>query len=260
MTAANPHSQLPSDAGTWREPPASVNLSADEVHVWRAPLEQTDERLERLRGTLAPEECERAARFHFERHRRHFVAARGLLRELLSLYLKLPPARLRFVYTAYGKPHLADGSGGGWLRFNVSHSGGLALYAFSRGRELGVDIEEVRADFDHGEIAERFFSRQEVAALRGLPAGLRREAFFLCWTRKEAYIKGIGEGLSLPLDSFDVSLTPGAPASLLAVRGDAREGARWDLRDLEPGPGYHAALVAEGHDWHLRRWQFRPAV
>jgi 4'-phosphopantetheinyl transferase len=256
MMAANPHSQVPSADGAWAEPPANLMLPADEVHVWRAPLGQTDERLECLRGTLAPDECERAARFYFERDRRHFVAARGLLREILSLYLKLPPASLRFVYTPYGKPHLADGSGAEGLRFNVSHSGGMALYAVSCGRELGVDIEEVRADVEYEQIAERFFSKQEVLALRELPAGLRQEAFYLCWTRKEAYIKGIGEGLSLPLDSFDVSLTPGAPASLLAVRGDAREGARWDLRALEPGPGYHAALVAEGHDWHLRCWQW----
>lgn len=258
MTAANSPPDEPPADGPWREPPADLTLPADEVHVWRAPLDLPSERLERLRGTLAPDECERAARFYFERDRRHFVAARGLLRALLGRYLKLPPDGLRFGYTPHGKPHMADGGGGEWLRFNLSHSGGVALYAFGRGRELGVDIEQVRADIEHSQIAERFFSSREVAALRDLPPRLQREAFFLCWTRKEAYIKGIGEGLSLPLDSFDVSLTPGAPASLLAVRGDAREAARWGLRDLEPGPGYHAALVAEGHDWHLRRWRCGP--
>jgi 4'-phosphopantetheinyl transferase len=257
MMAASPPPHEPTADGPWPEPPADVTLPADEVHVWRAPLDLPNERLECLRGTLAPDECERAARFHFERDRRHFVAARGLLRVLLGRYLKLPPDGLRFAYTSYGKPHLAEGSGGEWLRFNLSHSGGVALYAFSRGRELGVDIEQVRDDIEHSQIAERFFSKHEVAALRDLPANSQREAFFICWTRKEAYIKGIGEGLSLPLDSFDVSLTPNAPASLLAVRGDARAAARWGLRDLEPGPGYHGALVAEGHDWHLRRWQWQ---
>lgn len=240
----------------WRPPSADIVLRADEVHVWRAPLDLPQERLESLRGALAQDERGRASRFHFERDRRRFVAGRGLLREILSRYVGLSPDGLRFGYTPYGKPYLADECGGGWLRFNVSHSGGLALYAVTRGRELGIDIEQVRADIEHEEIAERFFSGQEVAALKALPAGLRREAFFLCWTRKEAYIKGIGEGLSLPLDSFDVSLTPGEPASLLAVRGDAREAARWTLTDLDPGPGYCAALAAEGRDWILRRWQF----
>jgi 4'-phosphopantetheinyl transferase len=253
MTAnSHPHEAHASEP--WRRPPANIALRADEVHVWRAALDQPRERLDRLRGALAPDERERASRFHFERDRRRFAAARGLLREILSRYAGLPADALRFGYTSYGKPHLAEEWGGG-VRFNVSHSGELMLCAVGRGREVGVDIEQVRADVEHEEIAGRFFSEREVAALRALPVGLRREAFFLCWTRKEAYIKGIGEGLSLPLDSFDVSLAPGEPASLLAVRGDGRAAARWTLRALEPGPGYHAALVAEGHDWILRCWQ-----
>lgn len=240
----------------WREPPASLALSADEVHVWRASLNHSQHRLQHLRGTLAPEESERAARFHFERDRKHYIAARGLLREILSRYLKLSPESLRFKYTSYGKPYLTDECGGEWLRFNVSHAGELALYAVSREREVGVDIELIRTDIEHQQIATQFFSEQEVVSLLALPAHLQQEAFFLCWTRKEAYIKGIGEGLSLPLHSFDVSLTPGEPAALLAVRGDAQETARWTLKALEPGPGYRAALVAEGRDWQLKCWQW----
>jgi 4'-phosphopantetheinyl transferase len=250
--AVNLNSDASAAADPWLKPPPGIVLGADEVHVWRAPLTHDGDRLERLRGTLAPDECERAARFHFERDRRHFIAARGLLREILSRYLGLSPNRFRFGYTAYGKPHLADERTGAALRFNVSHAGELALYAISRERELGIDIERLRTDIEHRQIAAQFFSKQEVAALSALPECLQQEAFFLCWTRKEAYIKGIGEGLSLPLDSFDVSLTPGAPASLLAVRGDVGEAARWTLRALEPGAGYHAALVAEGRGWHLK--------
>jgi 4'-phosphopantetheinyl transferase len=226
------------------------------VHVWRASLNHPQNRLQQLRGTLSADEAERAARFHFERDRQHFIAARGLLREILSRYLKLSPDDLRFKYTSYGKPYLTDECGGAWLRFNVSHSGELALYALSRERELGVDIEQLRTDIEHQQIASQFFSEQEIAALHALPTDLQHEAFFLCWTRKEAYIKGIGEGLSLPLHSFDVSLTPGAPAALLAVRGDAQEAARWTLQALEPGSGYRAALVAEGRDWQLKCWQW----
>jgi 4'-phosphopantetheinyl transferase len=230
-------------------------LGLDEVHVWRASLNQTPHHLQRLCNTLASDEAVRAARFHFERDRQHFIAARGLLREILSRYLRLPPDSLRFKYSSYGKPYLADEGSGAWLRFNLSHSGELALYALSRQRELGVDIEQIRTDIEHMQIATQFFSKQEVATLRSLPPHLQQEAFFLCWTRKEAYIKGIGEGLSLPLHSFDVSLTPGAPASLLAFRGDAREAVGWTLRALEPGEGYRAALVAEGCDWQLKCWQ-----
>lgn len=255
MTAnSTPHAAPP--AGSWRKPPPGLVLRAGEVHVWRAPLNYHDGRLERLHATLAPDERARAKRFHFERDRRHFIAARGSLREILSRYMGLSPDSLRFGYTSYGKPHLSAGCDGGGLCFNVSHSGELALYAVSRQREVGVDIERFRTDIEHREIAAQFFSKQEIMALSALPARLQAEAFFLCWSRKEAYIKGIGEGLSLPLDSFDVSLTPGSPASLLAVRGDVREAARWTLCALEPGPGYHAALVAEGHDWHLKCWQW----
>jgi 4'-phosphopantetheinyl transferase len=205
-------------------------LAADEVHVWRASLNSPQQRLQYLHGMLVAKERERAARFHFAHDRRNFIAARGLLREILSHYLQLSPHTLQFKYTARGKPYLTHDCGGQWLRFNVSHSGELALYAISRGRELGVDIEECRTDIEHRQIASNFFSKQEVASLHALPAHLQQEAFFLCWTRKEAYIKAIGEGLSLPLHSFDVSVTPGTPASLLAVRSNAQEAARWTLR------------------------------
>lgn len=252
---ANLHVPAESAAQSWPHPPTSMVLGADEVHVWRASLNHPPHRLQQLRGTLSADEAERAARFHFERDRQHFIAARGLLREILSRYLKLSPDSLRFKYTSYGKPYLTDECGGAWLRFNVSHSGGLALYAISRERELGIDIEQIRTDIEHKQIASDFFSKQESVALHALPAHLQQEAFFLCWTRKEAYVKGIGEGLSLPLNSFDVSLTPGAPAALLAVRGDAHEAARWTLQALEPGAGYCAALVAEGRDWQLKCWQ-----
>jgi 4'-phosphopantetheinyl transferase len=244
----------------WRRPPPDLTpplpLPADEVHVWRASLTQPQDRLQHWRETLAQDEIERARRFHFERDRGHFIAARGILRQILGRYLNTEPHRLNFNYTYYGKPSLTDDSGGEELRFNLSHAGELALYAVSHSRELGVDVEKILPDIEHREIATRFFSETEVAALCALPPRLQQQAFFLCWTRKEAYIKGIGEGLSLPLNSFDVSLAPGEPATLLGVRGDERESARWTLRALEPGPDYEAALVAEGSDWKLKCWQW----
>lgn len=175
---------------------------------------------------LSADERERAARFHFLKDREHFIAARGLLRLLLSRYLDLPPQQLSFSYSPYGKPALAGERDCTSLRFNVSHSHGVALYAFTLEREVGVDVEYIRQDVVGESIAEHFFSAQEVTSLRALPAGVQPQAFFNCWTRKEAFIKARGEGLSFPLDQFDVSLVPGEATALISTRNDPQEAAR----------------------------------
>jgi medium-chain acyl-[acyl-carrier-protein] hydrolase len=240
--------------GEWPEWADLPPLADGEVHVWRAALEQPADRLEVLRRTLAPDERQRAERFHFERDRRHFVAARGLLRTILGRYLDRDPGGLQFGYNPQGKPMLAgEGSG---LRFNLAHSHGLALFAVSRGRELGVDLERIRPEFAGEPVARRFFSPREVAALGVLTGERRHEAFFVCWTRKEAYLKATGKGLTLPLDCFDVSLLPGEPAALLATRHDPAEAGRWSLRALAPGRGYAGALAVEGSGWQLRCGQW----
>ncbi len=240
----------------WNPPPPALTLSSHDVHVWRTSLELSAEHVQRLRQTLAANEIARADRFYFERDRKRFTVARGVLRAILSCYLDVEPSQLGFSYSGYGKPALATAPGKDSLRFNVSHSHELALYAITRGREVGIDIEHIRANVASDAIAERHFSSREVATLRALPAHLRREAFFTCWTRKEAYIKARGEGLSLPLDRFDVSLAPGEPAALLRTLGDPGEASRWALQALTPGGGYVAAVVVEGHDWQLTCWQW----
>jgi 4'-phosphopantetheinyl transferase len=226
----------------------------DEVHVWTASLDQPDAVVARLRTLLDDSERERADRFSFEKGRRHFTVGRGLLRRILGEYLGLDPGGVRFCYNPYGKPALAGEPepGEDALRFNVSHSGSLVLYAVTRGREVGVDLETIRPEFAGEPIAERFFSPGEVAALRAVAPEARIRAFFDCWTRKEAYIKARGKGLSLPLDSFEVSLAPGAPPALLATHDDPAEARRWSLFGLEPGPGYVGALVVAGPSCRLR--------
>jgi 4'-phosphopantetheinyl transferase len=242
---------------TWVNPPADTPLAHGEVHLWRASLAQTPDALSRLHSTLSPDESAKAARYHFPRHRDHYIAARGLLRRLLGLYLSRPPQSLQFSYGAYGKPSL-DGAED--LRFNLSHSHELVLYAFARGRDVGVDLEHMRADFASEDIAARFFSALEVSMLGTLPTQKARvRAFFNCWTRKEAYIKARGEGLSHPLDEFDVSLIPGEPAALLGTRGDPRELTRWSLHALDAGEGYAAAVVVQGTNYALRLWQWPPS-
>jgi 4'-phosphopantetheinyl transferase len=224
-----------------------LSLADDEVHVWSMSLDQPTQAIQMFAGTLSADERARCARFHFENDQRAFVASHGLLRTILSRYLAVGPSRLRFGYGPHGKPTLVESP----LRFNLSHAHQLVLIAVALNRELGADVEHVRPMGDMEQIVARFFSSSERATFRALPASQKREAFFNGWTRKEAYLKAIGDGLARPLDTFDVSLAPGAPAKLLRVAGASDEVARWSLRALAPAPGYLAALCVEGHDWQL---------
>jgi 4'-phosphopantetheinyl transferase len=211
-----------------------------------------------LHESLSADELERAARFHFPEHRRRYTVARGVLRDILGRYLAVPPAALAFSYSAYGKPALAQQFEATGERFNISHSHEMALFAVTCGREIGVDIEYLGRQVRAEEIAEHFFSAHERAVLRRLPTTAKHEAFLNCWTRKEAYIKAHGEGLSLPLDQFDVSLAPGDPAALLATYHEPQEVLRWSLCALRPAPGYVAALAVEGQSWQLTCLQWNP--
>jgi len=244
-------------SAVWEVPPAAIGLGCDEVHVWRAVLDQLAVCLPGLWRTLAEDERARANRFRFQRDRDHYSAARGSLRAILGRYLGVEPGQLQFCYNPHGKPALARGPGGDGLRFNLSHSHGLALFAFARGHELGIDVERIRPEVASEQIAERFFAPGEVAALRALPDHLRTTAFFRCWTRKEAYIKALGKGLAIPLAQFEVSLAPEEPPALLRTQPDPREAARWTLQELDPGSGYAAALAVEGHGWRVRCWEWR---
>jgi len=240
----------------WSDPPGNLAFGSDAVHVWRASLDLSSTTVHRLRGALSPQELERATRYRFERDRRRFAVARGVLRLILGAYLRIAAQSVRFRRGPHGKPHLDGDSGQEPLRFNVSHSHELGLFAVTRDREVGVDVESVARDLAVLDIAERFFSPGEVSVLQELPARAKREAFFNCWTRKEAYIKARGDGLALPLHQFDVSLSPGEPAALLGNEEDPEDVARWSLVELKPGPGYVAALAVEGVACQVRCWQW----
>lgn len=231
-----------------------LTLKSDEVHVWFAKLNQPSSQVISLHAILAMDERARAERFYFQRHRDQFIVAHGLLRVLLGGYLGSEPGHLRFCCNPYGKPALTKEFRGDTLRFNMSHSHGLALYAFALNRRVGVDLERVWRDLADAQIAERFFSPCEVSSLRALPAHQQEQAFFNCWTRKEAYVKAMGKGLSLPLNQFDVSLRPGEPAMLLGTAWDPQEASRWSMQELHLGPAYVGALCVEGHGWQLKRW------
>jgi 4'-phosphopantetheinyl transferase len=240
----------------WRTPSKRLGLSDDEVHVWRVSVGAARPRIEFLLGALTRDEREKAGRFYFQKDRHRFVVARGALRDILSRYLNTPPGELRFSYGPQGKPRLEQCVRGKRLEFNLSHSHESIVVAVNAARQVGVDVERIRPCPDWDQIVERFFSPHEAAALRALPVRLRTEAFFCCWTRKEAYIKAKGGGLSIKLSGFDVSVTPGEPAKLLRSIEDPEAALRWSLMEIIPAPGYAGAVAVEGRDWRLRHWNW----
>jgi len=212
-----------------------------EVHVWFVELAAGAASVEACFHCLSADERERASRFCFEHLRTYFTLSKGILRVLLGRYLSMAPARIGFAAGPRGKPRLTDPET--QLEFNLAHSGNFAAYAFAVGCQVGVDIEEVRPVPDQEGIVRRFFSPEECAEWLGLDPSRREDAFFRCWTGKEAYIKAVGDGLSMPLDSFRVSLRPGVPPSLIYAAGDPAAASRWSLRSLAPAEGYMGSLA-----------------
>jgi 4'-phosphopantetheinyl transferase len=246
-----------SESLAWKSPPASLVLGANEVHVWRADVNLSSAEVLRLHGTLSSEEQEKAARFHFEKDRRRYVIAHGVLRCLIGRYSGQAPNSVRFSSNPWGKPALEGLSHIAKLQFNLSHSGDIVLHAFTLGRQIGVDHERLRPDFATQEIAQRFFSSAEAGRLRSLPPEIQTRAFFNCWTRKEAYIKGRGKGLSFGLDKFDVSFAPDEPAALLGDRNDPQAVHRWSLQEADLGADYVGAAAVEGKNLQFRFWQWQ---
>lgn len=217
-----------------------AKLPVGEVHLWQRRLDAAPDDVSACYELLRGEERERAQRFRIEPPRTAFVLTRGTLRSMLAHYLGGKAQAVRFRYEGQGKPLLEDDDD---LFFNVSHTDGLALLAFARGRRLGVDVEKVKPDTAVEKLSERFFSERECRDLRLLKGDELRAAFFRVWTRKEAYIKATGEGLSLPLDQFDVSIAAGDRDALRATRPDASEVERWAVSDVTVSAGYAAALA-----------------
>jgi len=232
-----------SEAIAWEKLPGVPDLPTGQVHIWRISLEQPTESLSDCRRDLSAEELDRADRFHFERdHRRHLIS-HCWLRRLLGAYLGVPASAIQFEIAAHGKPHLGGDLAGSDLKFNLAHSGEIALLGVCRGVEVGVDIEKIRTMPDMMRVAARFFSMQEQAQLAQISQDLLTRAFFKCWTSKEAFIKNLGAGLYFPLDQFDVNLDPCQPARLLRIAGDQREASRWQLVSLPVDEGYLGALA-----------------
>jgi 4'-phosphopantetheinyl transferase len=242
-TLAGEPKQRPDAA--WPQPPSRVLFPTGRVDVWRICLDEP--RKAGFEGSvLSPDEIARAGRFHFEKDRIHFTQCRSALRSLLAGYLAIPASEIRFEYLSSGKPQLAAGQNPRALQFNVSHSANMALIAIGSEHRLGVDIERIRGDVDAAELSERFFSLRERAGLQALPEHLRVPGFFACWTRKEAFLKATGDGLSFPLADFSVTTHPDLDPALEEIRGNTEARKQWFLADLSVVDGYRATVTVEG--------------
>ncbi|HZQ06506.1 MAG TPA: 4'-phosphopantetheinyl transferase superfamily protein [Anaerolineae bacterium] len=221
-----------------------MHLEEHEIHLWRVPLNVDAAQQDTMHTQFSPDETERAARFHFERDRTRFIVAHAALRQILARYTRKNPNALSFRVGAYGKPTLAFETD---IQFNLSHSGNLALIALTRGRAIGVDVESIRDNFDPLALATRFFSPPEIEDLRACDPATRTAQFFTLWTRKEAFIKAVGHGLSLSLSSFDISEVRGDRVRVLESRGDY-EKTDWWVKTVLREQEYVGALAVEGEE------------
>ncbi len=224
---------------------SELELDDESVHVWRATMDVTSDYIDIIRDVLCIDEIKRADRFYFQKDRNNYIVARGLLRRILSHYCDKDPDEHIFAYNRYGKPYLVDED---ILYFNVSHSDNQVLYAVTLGREIGIDIERIRPFENAESIIERFCSEKEKKDFLTLSDSNKNEAFFTCWTRKEAYIKAHGKGLVYPLDEFTVTFLPGEPAVLSDTQNDINEKDNWSIKDIPVTAGYVGAVAVKGHN------------
>jgi len=242
---------------SWLPPPGQFTLLKNDVHVWRARLDNSLGAAEEYAEILSNDEYKKAECFYFDRDKIRFIVGRGVLRTIIGkYYIGVEPGRLEFCYGSHGKPYLAATFEGVTLQFNQADSNGLALYALTQINEIGIDLEYMRSMHDAGQIVKGSFSEYEKEAFKALSENEKHEAFFNCWTRKEAFIKAIGKGLYYPLDQFDVSLAPDEPERLISINGDRLEATKWTLIDLRPEIGYAAAVAFEGTYGDIRLWHF----
>ncbi|MEN4099902.1 MAG: 4'-phosphopantetheinyl transferase superfamily protein [Anaerolineaceae bacterium] len=248
VESTNPTSNI------WRLPPKEPLLADKTIHVYRLALDLPEGDIQKLSGLLTADEVIRANRFVYPTYRDYFIAGRAQLRRILSRYVRQSPEKIVFDYNEHGKPSLASAHNP--VQFNIAHSHTIALVAINENKRIGVDLERVRTDIDYTQIAQQFFSPGELKCLLALPHEQQLDAFYACWTRKEALIKARGIGLAIPLDQFEVSLTPNSPPQLLRTGINMINLQDWSLYELRPGTGYIAALAVQEQDWKIDCWQW----
>jgi 4'-phosphopantetheinyl transferase len=242
----------PPDIRQWQQSTAAPPLTSDAVHVWLVALDAPQPVVTALRGNLSPDELDRAGRFVFERHQNRFIVGRACLRILLGGYVGTSPRELEFHYGPCGKPELAGKVGQDGVHFNLAHSKGTALLGVTSNREIGIDVEHWRSMTDGKDIAERFFAPAEIEQLDSLQPEHWQAGFFACWTRKEAYIKARGEGLSIPLNEFAITVQSDNRVAILHSEIDPNDVDRWSVEELLAAPECSGAVVVEGLGWSLQ--------
>jgi 4'-phosphopantetheinyl transferase len=238
----------------WLNPPDNLILIEDEAHIWRADLKFNECFKSSFLKLLSPDEKSRAHKFRFIKDSMNFIIARGILRSLIGKYLEINPAEVSFRYSEFGKPDIADNH---FLQFNISHSQNIALFAFTKKLNVGVDVEFVNPDIEVKDIAAKFFSPNEVSNLFALPEKKHTLGFFNCWTRKEAFIKAVGEGLSFPLNKFEVSLEPDEPVKLLATDWEPKDVSKWSIYSISPAANFVGGLAIEGVVEKIKFWNWQ---
>ncbi len=250
----------PTPHGPWQIPESWPTLAENEVHVWLATLDVPEDVFQRLADTLSGDEADRAKAFRFDYHRRDFIVARGLLRVILARYVGISPTQIGFTYSDHGKPALQSVKDQQLPCFNLSHAHRLALYGVTFASRIGLDIEWINREVDCEEVAKVCFSAQERELLQALPAPSKLPAFFNGWTRKEAFLKALGRGLSIDLKRIEVTITPGDPAAWIGMDKGIADSHQWRLYPLEPPEGYAGALVVESPARPIRTWQWAPRL
>ena len=240
---------------SWSSVPSRLHLNRDEVHVWCVNLNVLDLDINCLKHILSKEENDKADSFHFKDDRENYIGRHAILRKILGRYLSLEPNNINFSYRSHGKPSLSNYSNGDKIHFNLSHSKGLVLYAMTRGREVGIDVERIIPGIMDEQFISNVFSQKELYSIQSLPMDMRTNALFQNWTRKEAFIKALGQGLSYDLKRIDVSAALGEKSIISNRNSDADNSYCWSLRDIELGPGYAGSIVVEGYNWALKCWK-----
>ncbi len=229
----------------WQIFPKNLELTRQNIHVWRVNLDLPSLEVEELAAVLSQDEIVRANRFYFAQHRQRFIVARGMLRKILGRYLDIEPDQVQFEYSSRGKPSLSPQFSASKIQFNISHSQGMALCGITCDRLIGIDLEYLRSLADAESIAKRFFSLREHKIISSLPAATKEKVFFQFWTAKEAYLKATGDGLSGGLEQVEVDINSDQSLRLVSIQGDYQKANNWSLYPLIPDVNYIATLAIE---------------
>ena len=236
----------------WQKTPDSLNLSKDHVDIWLCDLKQLSSDINNFYSILSEDERERTDKLKVEDKKQQYIITRGALRQRLGLLTKIDPQDFIFDYLEHGKPVLANNPQFADMTFNVSHSHDLALIAITQEQNIGIDIEKINRELKHDELVSRFFSKVEQTEFQTIPEANRAKAFCACWSRKEAFIKAIGDGVSYGLDTFDVTVDPENQTPEINLHKPSED--TWSALNLPINDEYMACLVSDGGSLSVRYW------